>query len=155
MDANALFYFASQRPVSEILKFVEDNGLIPNTNLYEFPWMGEVERSFSGLNELVKFLETQFGQEYPIYFKDSQGEHYFVGITADGRIIFGLPYSGRAPESLAAKARTYGGFYGYIGAGMPEIGSIEKFKLDPEYHLPKLLDDGHIAITATPMILND
>ncbi|EPX78287.1 hypothetical protein thalar_02516 [Litoreibacter arenae DSM 19593] len=38
---------------------------------------------------------------------------------------------------------------------MPEIGSIEKFKLDPEYHLPKLLDDGHIAITATPMILND
>lgn len=146
MDADALFYFVSDRPVGEVMTFVQDNQLIPNTNYYEFPWFGGVQRSFDSLRDLIEFLEGQLGHEYPLYFKDRKGDHYFAGVTGDGLLVFGIPYFGKTPDSLAKTVRRYGGFYGYIGAGMPEIGSLEQFKLDPKYKPSKMLDDGHIVI---------
>jgi len=150
MDSDSLFYFASDKPVSVIMAFVEDNRLIPNTDYYEFPWMGEVEQTFSSLYDLVEFLEGQSCQEYPLYFKDDQGDHYFAGVMGDGRLVFGIPYFQKTPDDLAKIARKYGGFYGYIGAGMPEIGSIEQFKLDPKYNPPKAIEDEHIVIYGDP-----
>lgn len=150
MNSDSLFYFASDKPISTIMDFVDDHKLTPNTDYYEFPWLGDVEKTFNNLADLLEFLGRNSGSEFPIYFKNDQGDHYFAGVTSDRKLVLGIPYFEKTPIDLAKVARQHGGFYGYIGAGMPEIESIEQFKLDPKYCLPKVIEDGGIVIYGDP-----
>lgn len=128
-------FFSDENPKTSVNRFIRDNNLVFDQDIWEYPWLANDGESIIEFNSFDDIFCHVIDQEKPEYiFYPVGGLSCWFGVSNDMSVVFGIQYKGDSPQDLAAFAKKYGGRFGYVAAEeYPDLSGIEAYDLEKKY----------------------